>query len=255
MRPVAAGATPPADVAPNGPCQNPLAVERRGRLSGFARPWAGLGARRVRTRRGRQGVGPEGGGRGFPLSGDLRGAAEPRAGTAPLLSPSWGAGLSLGPWGAVGVGLVRRAAGARTPWPRTARKRRPRRLGLQSSPPPPPSRLGSLPFLAPAAAPPPPPPSSPWLSASRSRASRGAARAGRRGAAARRRGEGGGEPPASPALAASGGRAGRSVRGRRARPRPARAEPFVPSQKFACRDRNSCGRGGRRGRGAGGGGE
>lgn len=37
-----------------------------------------------------------------------------------------------------------------------------------------------------------------------------------------------------------------ATRGRRARPRPARAEPFVPSQKFACRDRDSCGRGGRR---------
>lgn len=81
----------------------------------------------------------------------------------------------------------------------------------------------------------------PGLSASRSPASRGAARAGRRG-------EGGGEPPASRALLASGGRAGRAARGRRARPRPARAEPFVPSQKFACRDRDSCGRGGRRGR-------
>lgn len=126
----------------NSPCQNPLAVERRGRLSGFARPWAGLGAGRAGTRRGRQGVGPEGGGRDFPLSGDLRGAAELGAGTAPLLAPSRGAGLSLGPWGAVGVGFVSRAGGARAPWSRTARKRRPYRLGSQSSPPPPPSRLG-----------------------------------------------------------------------------------------------------------------
>lgn len=160
-------------------------------------------------------------GRGFPLSGDLRGAAEPRAGTAPLLSPSRGAGLSLGPWGAVGVGLVRRAAGARTPWPRTARKRRPCRLGLQSSPRPPPSPLGSLPFLAPAAAL--PPPSSPWLSASRSRASRGAARAGRRG------GAGKGEesrPPAQHLQRAAGERAALCEGGGLAPARPERSLLF-----------------------------
>lgn len=180
--------------APNSPCQNPLAVGRRGRPSRFARPWAGPGAQRVRTRRGRQGVGPGEGGRGFPLSGDLRGAEEPGAGTAPLLGPSRGAGLSLGPWGAVGVGLSR-AAGARAPWSRTARKRRPCRLGLQSSPAPPPSRSGSSFSL-------PPPPRRGSASALLPLALRVALpgfQGGCPGRAARRRGAGKGEESRPPA--------------------------------------------------------
>lgn len=67
------------------------------------------------------------------------------------------------------------------------------------------------------------------------------------GGAARRCGKGeraARQPNTSSEQRASGPRG--ATRGRRARPRPARAEPFVPSQKFACRDRDSCGRGGRR---------
>ncbi|KAL0604710.1 hypothetical protein AAY473_026708 [Plecturocebus cupreus] len=69
------------------------------------------------------------------------------------------------------------------------------------------------------------------------------------GGAVLRGGAGKGEesrPPAEHFQRASE-RAGPAVRGRRARSLPARAEPFVPRQKFACRDRDSCGRGGRRG--------
>lgn len=210
-----------------------------GAPSGLARPrarspagWDAAGA---------TGAGPAAGGRGFPLSGDLRCAAETGAGAAPHPSLSQGAGLSLRPRGRGGRGPAPRAAGAGLPRPEP---RRSPSLGASASNPLgrplPPARQ----LLAPALPRPPP------------RALRVALpgfQGGCPGGAARRRGEGGGEPPASRALPASGGRAGRAARGRRARPRPARAEPFVPSQKFACRDRDSCGRGGRRGRGAGGG--
>lgn len=168
------------------------------------------------------------------MSGDLRGTAAARR-AAPSSCPL-GAELPLPP----GV----RGAWAPEPsgWrPGSLRSNRqkplPPSLGLQSSSPPPPplSRLRSLLSRAP------PPPSSPGFSSSRWGLPGGLPG---RGGAARRRGRGG-ERPASPALAAS---AERAARGSRARPRAARAEPFVPSQKLACRDRDSCGRGGRRGR-------
>lgn len=160
-----------------------------------------------------------------------------------------GARLSLPPggWGGRGRGGRGPPSPAADPGLSLPEPRRSPSFGASASNP---SAAPSLPLLAPA----PPPPSSPCSPRSAPRRPGGLPRRG--GAArlasallglVRRRGEGGGELPGSPALPASGGRAGRAARGRRARPRPARAEPFVPRQKFACRDRDSCGRGGRRG--------
>lgn len=134
--------------------QNLLAGGGGGSPSGFTRPWAGLLAGRVGTPRGRQGAGPVGGGRGFPLSGDLRRAAETRA--VPLPSSRLLGGVAFpGARGVGGAGLSL-AAGAGAPSPETPQKPLLRCLGLQSSPRPPPSPLRLLLFPAPARAPPPP---------------------------------------------------------------------------------------------------
>ena len=203
--------------------------------SGFARPWARSPAGWYAAgAAGAAGARPAAGGRGFPLSRDLRGAAETHAGVAPRPSPSRGAGLSLRPGGARWAWACEPSGRRRAPSPGAAQKPLLRCLGFQSPPPPPPSRSGSSP---PRLRPCPPP-----LAV---RVALPGVQRGCPGGAARGRG---GEQPASRALLASGGRAGRAARGRRARPLSGRAEPFVPSQKFACRDRDSCGRGGRRGR-------
>lgn len=240
--PLAAEPNPGAMRAASLPCRQMgprVALARAGRLggggsapSGFARPWARSPAGWYAA--GSAGARPPAGGRGFPLSGDLRGAAETHAGVAPRPSPSRGAGLSFRPGGAQWVWACELSGRRRAPSPGAAQKPRLRCLGFQSPPPPPPSRSGSSPSrLRPC-----PPPLA-------VRVALPGVQGGCPGGAARGRG---GEPSASRALPASGGRAGRAARGRRARPRSAREEPFVPSQKFACRDRDSCGRGGRRGR-------
>lgn len=210
----------------------------------FARPGAGLGAQRVGTRRGRRGPGQREEGGAFLCQGIC--AARRRL--ALVRSPPlalWGAGPPLQPQGAGAwtSGAERPAPGVLSPaeappfaprspipaafspgsllpWPRP--RPRPRSpLG---------SALGALPVF------------------------QGGCPGGAAAAAAVAR-EGGGEPPASQALPASGEELAALREGGGLAPRPAGEEPFVPSQKFACRDRDSCGQGGRRGRGTRGAGE
>lgn len=183
--------------------QSLLAGGGGGAPSGFTRPWAwaGLGARRVGTQWGRQGAGPVEGGRGFPLSGDLRRAAETRAVPLPS-SSSWGRSFpwSRGAWGA----RVERSGWrpGSLAW---------NRAEAPPSLPRPPILSAAYSLSARVAHFPCPPPGlrlrpPPLGSASRSRASRGAARAGRCGAG---RGRAARQPSTSSERRASGLRGAR----------------------------------------------
>lgn len=203
-----------------------------------------LGMGDVGTRRGRQGVGLAGGGRGFPLSGELRGAAEPSAVLPPPGSLSGGGAFPLAQ-GCSGRGLGEPSCwrpGSRAP---SHAKPLLRGLGLQSSPPPPglSARFAAFPCPCRGSA------SAllPWAL----RVALPGVQGGCPGGASRRSSAGKGEESRRPAKhfqRAAGKRATR--RGGEGSPPPGPSGAFC-SQPEVC----SCGRGGRRGRRAGGGGE
>lgn len=203
-----------------------------GAASGSVRPWAGRQARRVGARRGRWG-------RASLCQGIC--AARPSLAPVPLPARSRGAGLPPGAPGRGGRGL-REPSG----W---------RRGSLARSEPleaPPSVARSPIPSAASALAGVVPPRGSALLpSALRgARCPRPGGLPGRGGRRRRRgkREEGRRQPSTSRE------RRGREPRGAREEgaSRPAGAEPFVPSQKFACRDRDSCGLGRTAGRGVGG---